>query len=152
MILVLIVYISAASQNATINLDNANVHGIDGNAINLGQYQGSPLLVSFWATSCAICLQEIPHLIELYHELRSTELEIIGIAMHYDPPDLVIDYAQDQSIPYPIALDISGDAVAELGGIELTPTNLLFDRDGILVQRLAGKINISKLKEDILSL
>ena len=127
-------------------------HSIDGNAINLGQYQGSPLLVSFWATSFAICLKEIPHLIELYHELQSTEIEIIGIAMPYDPPDLVIDYAQDQGIPYPIALDISGDTVAELGSVELTPTNLLFDRDGTLVQRLAGKINIGKLKEDIFPL
>jgi thiol-disulfide isomerase/thioredoxin len=46
-------------------------------------------LVTFWATTCPSCIEEIPHLIDLYRELNPKGLEIIGVAMAYDPPEQV---------------------------------------------------------------
>ena len=56
---------------------------VDGKKIDLKTLKGKPVLVTFWATSCPGCIKEMPHLIELYHELHNKGLEIIGVAMPY---------------------------------------------------------------------
>ena len=60
----------------------------------LRSLRGKPVLVSFWASTCPRCLDEIPHLIELYEELAPRGFEIIAIAMAYDPPNRVIAFIQ----------------------------------------------------------
>jgi len=59
---------------------------LQGKQLSIPNLQGGPLLVSFWATTCTGCLEEIPHLIELYKELAPHGFEVIGVAMAYDPP------------------------------------------------------------------
>ncbi|MCK5498487.1 MAG: TlpA family protein disulfide reductase, partial [Gammaproteobacteria bacterium] len=76
----------------------------DGTVIELQQLRGKPVLVTFWATSCIGCVREMPHLIALYDELSNDGLEIIGIAMPYDPPNQVVKMISEREIPYPIAI------------------------------------------------
>ena len=83
---------------------------LDGRAVSLRQLQGRPVLVTFWASTCATCLKEMPHLAELYRELSPQGLEIIGIAMYYDPPNRVLSVQRSRDIPYTVALDIEADA------------------------------------------
>jgi thiol-disulfide isomerase/thioredoxin len=63
---------------------------IDGRTLNLQQFTGQPVLVVFWATTCPSCIKEIPHLSGLYEELAPRGLEIIAVAMAYDPPNQVM--------------------------------------------------------------
>ena len=44
---------------------------IDGKKLKLSSLKGKPVLITFWATSCPGCIKEMPHLMELYHELHS---------------------------------------------------------------------------------
>ena len=125
---------------------------IKGEEIQLASLQGRPLLVTFWATTCSPCVREIPHLIELYKDLAPQGLEIIGIAMDYDPPNRVVDMSKARNIPYPIALDIHGDAARAFGNIHLTPTSFLIAPDGRIVYRKLGTINMVSLRKDILDL
>ena len=125
---------------------------IKGEEIQLSSLQGKPLLVTFWATTCPGCLKEIPHLIELYDELAPQGLEIIGIAMDYDPPNRVLAMSKARNIPYPIALDIHADAARAFGNIRLTPTSFLMAPDGRIVYQKVGAINMVRLREDILGM
>lgn len=77
---------------------------LQGKALSIPKPRGGPVLVSFWATTCAGCLEEIPHLIKLYQDLSPAGFEVIGIAMAYDPPNRVIALSKAKQIPYPIAL------------------------------------------------
>ena len=70
---------------------------IDGQKIDLNSLQGNPLLVTFWATTCSTCIKEMPHLVELYDELNKDGLEIIGIAMSYDPPNRVVEVSEKRN-------------------------------------------------------
>ena len=119
---------------------------IDGRKIELQALQGKPLLVTFWATTCATCVKEIPHLVELYNDIGKEELEIIAIAMPYDPPNLVVELSERENLPYPVALDINGDAAKAFGDIQVTPTNFLIDAEGNVVQKTSGEINIEELR------
>lgn len=125
---------------------------LDGEKLQLASLQGRPLLVTFWATTCNSCVQEIPHLIALYDELATQGLEIIGIAMNYDPPNRVLALRNARNIPYPIALDIHADAARAFGDVRLTPTSFLIAADGGIVYQRTGAMNMAALRRDILAM
>jgi len=125
---------------------------LKGEEIQLASLQGKPVLVTFWATTCSTCIKELPHLIELYEELAPRGLVIIGIAMDYDPPNLVLAMSKARNIPYPIALDIHADAARAFGKVRLTPTSFLIAPDGRIVYQKTGTMNMASLREDILGL
>jgi peroxiredoxin len=125
---------------------------IDGRQIELHSLQGKLLLVTFWATTCATCIKEMPHLIKLYNEFGKEELEIIAIAMSYDPPNRVVELSERNNIPYPIALDIDGSAAKAFGDVQVTPTSFLIDSNGNVVQQKSGEINIDALRTKVKAL
>ena len=129
-----------------------SVISVDGNVLSLKDYHGQPLLVTFWATSCPGCLREMPHLIELYEDLSPQGLEIIAVAMDYDPPSRVLAMRQARQIPYPIALDMQADAARAFGNVRLTPTSFLIAPDGRIIYSKIGELDMERLRSDILGL
>jgi peroxiredoxin len=125
---------------------------IDGEQLQLASLRGKPLLVTFWATTCPGCIREMPHLIELYEELSPLGLEIIGIAMYYDPPNQVLAMRNTRNIPYPVVLDIHAEAARAFGNVQLTPTSFLIAPDGRIVYQKLGKMSMAKLRQDILGM
>jgi len=123
---------------------------IDGRKIELKKLKGQPVLVTFWATTCAGCAKEMPHLVTLYEEFAPQGLEIIGIAMSYDPPNQVLEMTKRKQIPYPIALDIDGSVANAFGNITLTPTSFLIAPDGTIVKHKIGEMDMEKIKDDII--
>ncbi len=125
---------------------------VDGRTINLKQLQGHPVLVVFWATSCPSCIKEMPHLIELYQDLAPQGLEIIAVAMAYDPPDRVLDMRQRKHIPYPVALDVQGEVALAFGDVQQTPTIFLIDPNGRVVNHTIGRLDMAQLRTELRSL
>jgi len=125
---------------------------LDGKELQLASLQGRPVLVTFWATTCNSCVSEIPHLVRLYDELAPQGLEIIGIAMDYDPPNRVLAMRKARNIPYPVALDIQADAARAFGNVRLTPTSFLIAPDGRITHQRTGKMNMAALRKDILAM
>ncbi len=125
---------------------------LKGEEISLSGLRGRPVLVTFWATSCPGCLEEMPHLIELYHELHDQGLEIIGIAMSYDPPNHVVNLVERRAVPYPIALDLEERAALAFGDVRLTPSSFLIAPDGRIVQQKIGEMDMQRLRDTILGL
>jgi peroxiredoxin len=121
-----------------------------GERIALAGMRGKPLLVTFWATTCSTCLEEMPHLIDLYHELSPRGLKVIGIAIFYDPPNRVLAMQESRSIPYTIALDIEAHASRAFGEVGLTPTTFLIAPDGRIVYRVTGSMDLDKVRNEIL--
>lgn len=122
---------------------------LDGRILTLEQLRGKPVLVTFWATTCPSCVEEIPHLIELYRELNPKGLEIIGVAMAYDPPEQVRAMARQRQIPYPIVLDSEERIAREFDNVQLTPTSVLVSPEGRIVQYRLGLLDMSELRNTI---
>jgi len=125
---------------------------IDGRKIELKKLKGQPVLVTFWATTCAGCAKEMPHLVTLYEEFAPQGLEIIGIAMSYDPPNQVLEMTKRKQIPYPIALDIDGSVANAFGNVTLTPTSFLIAPDGTIVKHKIGKMDMKKIKDYVIAM
>lgn len=125
---------------------------IKGAELQLADYRGRPVLVTFWATTCPGCIKEMPHLAELYEELAPRGLEIIGIAMAYDPPNQVLAMAEARQLPYRIALDLDSGAARAFGDVRLTPSSFLIAPDGRIVFHKIGEMDIHKLRDDIIAM
>ncbi len=123
---------------------------IDGRKIELKKLKGQPVLVTFWATTCAGCVKEMPHLVALYKELAPQGLEIVGVAMSYDPPNQVLEMSKRKQIPYPIALDIDGSVANAFGKVMITPTSFLIAPDGTVVKHKIGEMDMEKIRDDII--
>ncbi len=136
-----------ASQVPDISLNS-----IDGRILNPQNYKGQTTLVTFWASTCTTCISEMPHLVDLYNELKQDGFEIIAIAMSYDPPNRVVELSASEKLPYSIVLDIDGNAAKAFGDIQATPTSFLVDADGQIVERMTGKINIDSLRQQIIKM
>lgn len=119
---------------------------LDGRTLTLQQLHGKPVLVTFWATSCPGCIEEIPHLTALYQEFQPKGLEIIGVAMAYDPPEQVRALVQQRQIPYPIILDTQGSIAREFDDVRLTPTSVLISPEGRIVQYRLGLLDLPQLR------
>lgn len=129
--------------------DQMPVHtfnSIRGNRIDAGDLTHRPVLVSFWSTSCVICRTEMPKLAGLYRHLHSRGLQIIAVAMPYDPPDQVVQVSSAEHFPYPVTLDLNSRIARAFGYIDATPTTFLIAPDGHVVFRHEGRLNLPALK------
>lgn len=108
-----------------------------------------PTLINFWSTSCVICVKEMPHLADFYEAHKLDGFQLVAVAMPYDPPNAVLELAQQLKLPFPVALDITGQAVAAFGSVKGTPTSFLLDADGNLVKRYVGAIDLKNLDKQV---
>lgn len=122
---------------------------LDGRTLTLEQLRGKPVLITFWATTCPSCIEEMPHLIELYRELNPKGLEIVGVAMAYDPPEQVRALVRQRQIPYPIVLDSQERIAREYDNVRLTPTTVLISPEGRIVHYRLGLLDMPKLRDTI---
>lgn len=129
-----------------------SVTTLDGERVSLQQLQGRPVLVTFWATTCPGCVQEMPHLVELYNELAPQGFELIALAMSYDPEDQVREMVRLKQLPYKVALDSDGTAARAFGEVKLTPTSFLINPDGRIVQQKLGEMDMDALHRRILGM
>ena len=126
-------------------LKRAQFLDLQGNARSLAEWSGQLLLVNFWATWCAPCLEEIPMLLELRRANRNKRFEVIGIAI--DRADKVGEMAAKLLIDYPVLLaDVRGlQLLRELGNSAGgLPYSVLLDRQ---MQPAARKLGALKRPE-----
>ncbi|MGD2075438.1 MAG: TlpA disulfide reductase family protein [Gammaproteobacteria bacterium] len=125
---------------------------LEGGPLRLEALRGQPVLINFWSTSCAACVEELPHLARLHRELAPRGLQIIGVAMPYDPPNRVVEMRHRKALPYPIALDIRGEAVRAFGDVRLTPTTFLVGPEGRILYRETGKLDVEGVRAQAVKL
>jgi peroxiredoxin len=119
---------------------------LDGKTIALQDLRGKVVLVNFWATSCPGCVKEMPGLVETYKQYRNKGFEIVAVAMSYDPPNYVANFAQTRQLPFPVALDVDGAHARAFGDVQLTPTSFLIGKDGSVIEQTLGDLDFAKLK------
>ncbi|MCL7422896.1 MAG: TlpA family protein disulfide reductase [Methylobacter sp.] len=122
---------------------------ITGKKIALHELRGKPVLVTFWATDCPGCMEEIPHLIDLYRNYHDRGLEIIAVAMYYDPPNHVVTFTKDNALPYDVALDLQAEHARAFGDVRLTPTTFLITPDGSIALQKIGAFDPDDMKTRI---
>lgn len=119
------------------------LHPIDGPALSMEGLKGKWVMINYWATWCAPCLEEIPSLNRLYSEHKK---DLAVFAVNYDmvPTDEQRSLSQHYHIAYPSLGENPAEALG-LGDIRGVPITFVFNPQGTLAQTLRGKQSYKNL-------
>ncbi len=120
---------------------------LDGSASNIAQLRGKVVLVNFWATSCTTCVQEMPQITATYDKYKARGYDTLAVAMSYDTPAYVAQFAQTRQLPFAVAFDRDGTLAKGFGDVQLTPTSVLLNRRGEVVKRYVGAPDFAALQQ-----
>jgi thiol-disulfide isomerase/thioredoxin len=143
-----------ADNAAVASLLSQSMPDAHGKPQELSQWKSRPLVVNFWATWCAPCVEEMPELSELQTELDAgKKVQIIGIGI--DSPSNIAEFISKYKIAYPIYVGgLSGTELSrqlgnQAGGL---PFTVLIDGDGKVRKSYLGRLKMDELRKDIASL
>lgn len=122
---------------------------LDGRKSSIEAQRGKVLLVNFWATSCVICIAEMPQIAATHEKFKARGYDTVAVAMDYDQPALVARFAQSRSLPFGVAFDKSGEVARAFGDVKLTPTTFLIDKHGQIANRYLGAPDFAVLDRRI---
>lgn len=118
---------------------------LDGSSTSTQALQGKVTLVNFWATSCTTCVAEMPDIAATYNKYKGQGYDTLAVAMQYDPPQYVLNFAQSRQLPFKVALDNTGAVAKAWGDIQITPTTYLVNKRGHIVKTYVGAPNFEEL-------
>lgn len=113
----------------------------DGSLLQLSEFQGKPLVLNFWATWCAPCVEEMPLLNAFYQENKAKNWQMIGLAI--DQPSAVKRFLSQHPVEYRIGMaglngtDLMKTLGNEAGGL---PFTLVLNSQSLVQMRKLGKL------------
>lgn len=120
---------------------------LDGSQSSTQALKGKVTLVNFWATTCTSCVHEMPELVSTYQKFKDRGFETVAVAMAYDPPAYVANFAQTRQLPFKVAIDNTGSVAKAWGEIRLTPTTFIVNKQGQIVKRYVGPPDFEALHQ-----
>ena len=118
---------------------------LDGSKHSSDALRGKVVLVNFWATSCTTCIKEMPQLIATHQKYQAKGFDTLSIAMAYDPPAYVVNFAESRKLPFRVTMDNTGEMARQFGKVQLTPTTFVLNKKGEIVQRYVGEPDFAQL-------
>lgn len=132
----------AAELLFALNLPDSN-----GKPFELASLESSPLIVNFWATWCAPCVEEMPELSQLHTELAPKGLRTVGLGI--DSPDNIRAFAERLPVSYPLLMAGAGGSELarrmgnDVGGL---PYTIVLDARKNVHARILGRFNLAALR------
>ncbi|WP_313077469.1 TlpA disulfide reductase family protein [Melaminivora sp.] len=118
---------------------------LDGSQQTTEGLRGKVALVNFWATSCTTCVAEMPEIVATYDKYKDRGFETLAVAMSYDPPSYVVNFAETRKLPFKVAIDNTGAVARAWGDIKLTPTTFVVNKRGEIVKSYVGAPDFPEL-------
>ena len=118
---------------------------LDGSRQTTADMKGKVTLVNFWATSCTTCVAEMPQIVATHDKYKAKGYDTLAVAMQYDPPSYVVNFAETRKLPFKVAIDNTGKVAQAWGDVKLTPTTYIVNKQGQIVKKYVGAPNFDEL-------
>ena len=121
-----------------------------GQEVKSDTFTGKAMLVTFFASWCPTCLEEIPLLVKMHKEFAPQGFSVIGLSVDQDGAPVVQKLMRRTGINFPVLMaDIS--TVENFGGVYMIPVSFLVNKSGQVVKKYPGPAPESVLAQDIRS-
>ncbi len=141
-------YAPSASVPPTANALFAHTfNDADGQPQPISQWQGTLLVVNFWATWCAPCIEEMPDLARVQAEYADRGVIVIGLAI--DNAGAVKRFRDELKLQLPllVAGAEGSELVRQLGNsLGALPYTVLVDQSGRIVRSKLGQLRAAELR------
>lgn len=122
------------------SLMQASINLLDGQKTKLADYSGKVLVLDLWATWCGPCKQEVPYLVQIAKDYKSSGVEVIGLTSE-DPEihaEIVKDFSKMYNINYPIGWADTEMQTGLMGVRPGIPQTFIIGRDGKVLKHFVG--------------
>ena len=126
-----------------------SITDLQGKKLTLSQYRGKVVLLDFWATWCAPCLEEIPHFIEMQDRLGPQGFQAIGLSMDDDLKP-VQKFYEVHKLNYPVGLG-SAQIADSFGGVLGLPVTFVINRDGQVRKKFVGATDPAQIEQEVVA-
>lgn len=126
---------------------NFKLESIDGGQVELSKLYGlGPILISFWATWCKPCIEEMREYNNIYEELKDKGFNLIAISIDNEKTiSKVKPFIKSRNYKFPVLLDKNSD-VARKYYAQQIPYSVLLDKDGKIVYSHLGFMKGDEIK------
>ncbi len=121
---------------------------LKGKTISLADYKGKVLFLNFWATWCPPCRAEIPDFVEVYSEMKSQGLEILGVSLDTKGKDTVVAFVEKYKINYPVVLEskrATEKIISDFQPGQFIPTTIVIDKQGRIRDKYVGQLDKAQI-------
>ncbi|MHC4148299.1 MAG: peroxiredoxin family protein [Planctomycetota bacterium] len=129
---------------------NFTLTDINGKEHKLADYRGKHVMLTFWATWCAPCVMEVPHLKALRDTVGQDELGMLAIsyitAMPPNTTEMIKDFTERNRLNYTVLSTDMRDMPAPFDSINAIPSSFFINPDGKIKLATAGALSLSDIK------
>ena len=126
------------------------VPGLEVKAVTLSEHRGHKLLLNFFASWCIACREEMPGVQRQFEKHRIHGWVVIGMDI-MEPAATVRAFRDEFGLTFPIGLDLTGK-VSQQYRVKGTPTNIVIDKQGQIVEQRLGYMSEAELEKLFASL
>lgn len=155
-ILVIVLFVSflhfnmfaqSEENNAGRKAPNFKLENLNGDYVELNDFLGKgPVLLSFWATWCKPCIEELAEYKKLYKEYEPKGLKILAISTDNEKTVAKVKpFVRSKGYPFVILLDTNSEVARQYYANPI-PYTVLLDREGKIVYSHLGYMRGDELK------
>jgi len=122
------------------NKPGLDAKDLSGAKQSLGSLHGKVVVLSFWATWCAPCQEELPRLSKLSQSYAGKEVEFVAVSID-DPKDRgkIPPFVAKNEIATKVWVGPDADILGRFGLGEIVPGTVILDAQGTIVARIMGE-------------
>ncbi len=139
-----------AADDAPAPAPDFTVYDIDGNAVHLSDFAGTPVVLNFWASWCGPCKSEMPDF-DQAAAAYDGQVQFLMVNLTdgaRETVDSATNYVTEQGFSFPVFYDTDTDAAMAYRVFSI-PTTYFIDSDGYAVARLVGATDGETLAQGI---